>query len=103
MRYKSGLEESCPYAGGSANAQAYCSDPDRRTANGPEPRNHLGATTYHDMQVRYSTPWNATVSVGANNVFDKVPPLSLRAPYNQFDPQYDLPGAYYYMQYRQRF
>ncbi|QGW66309.1 TonB-dependent receptor [Lysobacter soli] len=103
MRYKSGLDESCPYAGGSTNAEAYCSDPDRVTADGPAPRNHLGATTYHDMQVRYNTPWNATVSVGANNVFDKEPPLSLRAPYNQFDPQYDLPGTYYYVQYRQRF
>ncbi|WP_342316579.1 TonB-dependent receptor [Lysobacter sp. FW306-1B-D06B] len=103
MRYKSGLEEECPYAGGSNDARAYCSDPDRVTADGPEPRNHLGAVTYHDIQVRYNTPWNATVALGANNVFDKEPPLSLKAPYNQFDPQYDLPGAFYYLQYRQRF
>jgi iron complex outermembrane receptor protein len=55
------------------------------------------------MQFRYNTPWNATVSVGANNVFDKDPPQSLTAPYNMFDPQYDVPGRYYYLQYRQRF
>ncbi|UNK51126.1 TonB-dependent receptor [Lysobacter sp. S4-A87] len=103
MRYKSGIDETCPYAGGSVNAESYCSDPDRRVATGPAPRNHLGAVTYHDLQVRYNTPWNGTVSVGANNVFDKEPPLSLTAPYNQFDPQYDLPGTFYYMQYRQRF
>jgi iron complex outermembrane receptor protein len=102
-RYKSGLDEACPYAGGSANADSYCSDPDRMTADGPAPRNYLGAVTYHDVQVRYNTPWNGTVSLGANNVFGKEPPLSLTAPYNQFDPQYDLPGTFYYMQYRQRF
>ncbi|MEG3792464.1 TonB-dependent receptor [Lysobacter sp. CCNWLW3] len=101
MRYKSGIDEVCPFTG--ANAQAYCSDPNRVTADGAAPRNHLGATTYHDMQFRYNTPWNATVSVGANNVFDKDPPLSLTAKYNMFDPQYDLPGRYYYLQYRQRF
>ena len=103
MRYKSGLFEACPYAGGSVNAEAFCSEPDRVTANGPAPRNYLGAVTYHDIQVRYNTPWNATVSLGANNVFGKEPPLSLVAPYNQFDAQYDLPGAFYYLQYRQRF
>ena len=73
------------------------------TAEGPAPRNYLGAVTYHDLQVRYNTPWNATVSVGANNVFDKTPPVSYSSPYNHFDPQYDLPGAFYYVQYRQRF
>lgn len=102
MRYKSGLDEVCPFSSKDPNI-AYCSDPNRRTADGAAPRNYLGAVTYHDIQVRYSTPWNATVSVGANNVFDKEPPLALTAPYNQFDPQYDLPGAFYYLQYRQRF
>ncbi|HEY0504109.1 MAG TPA: TonB-dependent receptor [Lysobacter sp.] len=102
MRYKSGLDEVCPF-GADDEEIAYCSDPNRRTATGPAPRNYLGAVTYHDIQVRYNTPWNATVSVGANNVFDKEPPLALTAPYNQFDPQYDLPGAFYYLQYRQRF
>jgi iron complex outermembrane receptor protein len=102
MRYKSGLDEVCPFGASDANI-AYCSDPDRMTADGPAARNYIGAVTYHDVQVRYNTPWNATVSIGANNVFDKEPPLALTAPYNQFDPQYDLPGAFYYLQYRQRF
>ena len=91
VRYKSGIDETCPAA-----FKAYCSSPDTL-------ENHLGATTYHDLQLRYNTPWNATVSIGANNVFDKDPPLALTAPYNQFDQQYDVPGRYYYMQYRQRF
>ncbi|WP_342316089.1 TonB-dependent receptor [Lysobacter sp. FW306-1B-D06B] len=103
MRYKSGLYETCVLDNDEGLADAYCSDPDRVTAEGPSPRNYLGAVTYHDIQVRYNTPWNATVSVGANNVFDKEPPTSYSSPYNNFDPQYDLPGAFYYVQYRQRF
>ena len=91
MRYKSGIDEDCP-----SKFKKYCSDPANL-------KNRLPSTTYHDVQVRYNTPWNATVSLGANNVFAKEPPLSLIAPYNQFDPQYDVPGRFYYMQYRQRF
>ncbi|KTF34063.1 TonB-dependent receptor [Xanthomonas vesicatoria] len=101
LRYKSGMAEACPLS--AALAQAYCSDPDRVTADGAEPRNHIGATTYHDIQVRYNTPWNATVSVGLNNAFDKDPPVAYSTSANRFDPQYDVPGRYMYMQYRQRF
>ncbi|MCF5928849.1 TonB-dependent receptor, partial [Xanthomonas perforans] len=101
LRYKSGMAEACPLS--AALAQAYCSDPNRVTADGASPRNHIGATTYHDIQVRYNTPWNATVSVGLNNAFDKDPPVAYSTSANRFDPQYDLPGRYMYMQYRQRF
>jgi iron complex outermembrane recepter protein len=102
MRYKSGLDEVCPFSPDDVDA-VYCSDADRVTADGSAGRNYIGAATYHDIQLRYNTPWNATVSFGISNVFDKEPPLALTAPYNQFDPQYDLPGAFYYLQYRQRF
>jgi len=100
-RYFSSLEEACPTS--SSFNQELCSDPDRRIEAGYAPRNHLGATTYHDIQARYNTPWNATVSVGVNNVFDKVPPVSYQAFANSFDVQYDTPGQFYYMEYRQRF
>ncbi|WP_434030314.1 TonB-dependent receptor [[Pseudomonas] boreopolis] len=101
VRYFSGMEENCTL--GRALAQAYCSDPNRVTANGAEPRNHLASTTYNDLQFRYNTPWNGTVSVGVNNAFDRDPPTSYSVSYNMFDPQYDVPGRFYYMQYRQRF
>ena len=98
-RYFSGMEEDCP-----TFAASLCSDPDRVVEAGEEPRNHIGATTYHDVQARYNTPWNATVSVGVNNVFDKDPPRSFQqANSNSFDYQYDTPGQFYYMEYRQRF
>jgi len=99
-RYFSSMEESC---GGFQAVPALCNDPDRVTASGPSPRHHLGATTYHDVQLRYNAPWKGTISFGANNVFAKEPPLSVQAFANSFDPQYDTPGRYYYMEYRQRF
>jgi iron complex outermembrane receptor protein len=36
-------------------------------------------------------------------VWDKDPPQSYAVAYNMFDPQYDLPGRYMYMQYKQKF
>jgi len=95
-RYFSGMEEECAYA-------AICTDPDRTIATGKSPRNHIGAATYHDLRVRYNAPWNGTLSLGVNNVFEKEPPVSGQAFANSFDPQYDTPGRYYYMEYRQRF
>ncbi|MCL7715721.1 TonB-dependent receptor [Stenotrophomonas mori] len=98
-RYFSSLVENCKYPG----VASLCSDPNRVTANGADPQHKLAATTYHDLQVRYNVPWNATVSMGVNNVFAKEPPVSTQAFANNFDYQYDTPGRYYYMEYRQRF
>ncbi|MGE8226010.1 MAG: TonB-dependent receptor [Stenotrophomonas sp.] len=98
-RYFSSLVENCKYP----TVAALCSDPNRVTASGKDPQNKLAATTYHDLQARYNVPWNATVSVGVNNVFAKEPPVATQAFANSFDYQYDTPGRYYYMEYRQRF
>ena len=97
-RYHSSLVESCPFPG-----TGLCSDEDRRTEDGPAPRNKLGAVTYHDVQARYELPWNGTVKLGVNNLFEKEPPVAYRAFANSFDPQYDVPGRYMYMEYVQRF
>lgn len=96
LRYKSGLKEECPFdAEEDPVAFGYCSD----GAEG----NYIGATTYHDVQFRYATPWNGTIKLGVNNLWDKQPPTSYVVAYNMFDPQYDLPGRFYYMQYQQKF
>jgi iron complex outermembrane receptor protein len=93
LRYKSGMTEECNLG---ATTIGYCSDPDNR-------ENHIGATTYHDVQFRYNTPWNGTVMLGVNNLWNKEPPTSYSVSYNMFDPQYDLPGRFMYMQYKQKF
>ncbi len=65
--------------------------------------NHVAATAFHDLQVSYNLPWNATVRIGANNLMDKDPPVIMGAFANSFDPQYVIPGRYSYLQYTQRF
>lgn len=95
-RYMSSLTEACDFP-------ELCSDSNRTTEDGYSPRNKLGATTYHDLQVRYNAPWNGTIKVGANNLFKKDPPVAQQAFANSFDPQYDVPGRYLYVEYAQRF
>ena len=65
--------------------------------------NHIAATAFHDLQVAYQLPWNATVRLGASNLFDKDPPVVMGAFANSFDPAYSIPGRYTYLQYTQRF
>ncbi|MET3931347.1 iron complex outermembrane receptor protein [Lysobacter sp. OAE881] len=68
-----------------------------------ESQHHIGATTYHDVSVYWNAPWNARVTVGINNLFDKNPPIVLNAFANTFDPQYELPGQFFYFRYSQKF
>lgn len=67
--------------------------------------NRQGASVYHDVQLRYNTPWNASVQVGVNNLFDKKRPITYsvsnsNATYQ--DPALDL-DRYFYVRYNQRF
>jgi iron complex outermembrane recepter protein len=66
-------------------------------------RNEIKATMYHDISVYWNAPWNAKVTLGLNNAFDKDPPRSVAAFANSFDPQYEVPGRFYYMRYSQKF
>ncbi|MBL8262696.1 MAG: TonB-dependent receptor [Xanthomonadaceae bacterium] len=73
-----------------------CSDP----AN---IENKLGGTTYHDATVFWKAPWNAKITLGVNNIFSKDPPVSFTTFANSFDPAYEIPGRFVYMQYNQKF
>ncbi|MFG3447015.1 MULTISPECIES: TonB-dependent receptor domain-containing protein [unclassified Stenotrophomonas] len=102
-RYYSGVKEQC------ANIALYpeeCSDPNQYAPwyKGSRNYNERGSVTFHDVQVRYSLPWDATVSVGANNVFDKLGPIMYSKPNSAFSYYggYDI-GRFIYMKYQQRF
>ncbi len=108
-RFRTKSQENCTNA---VVPATQCSDPngspfnvDGLASNGLEvvPTNILGATTYHDLQVRWKAPWNATISGGVRNVFDKDPPVAISASNNSFDPSYDIPGRFFYMSYNQKF
>ncbi len=67
-------------------------------------RRHVGSNTFHDLQFRYKTPWDARVSLGVNNVFKKEGPVMYSFPssgsayYGGFDQ-----GRFLYARYTQTF
>lgn len=68
------------------------------------PKNVLGSNTFHDIQVRWNAPWNGTIAIGMNNVFNH----TASADYNQPNSGYSYYGGYdigrfMYMKYQQRF
>jgi len=102
-RYYSGVKEQCLSL--SAHPDE-CSDPGQRAPwyAGVRNYNERGSVTFHDVQFRYSLPWDATVSVGANNVFEKYGPVMYTKPNSVFSYYggYDI-GRFIYMKYQQRF
>ncbi len=103
-RYFSGVKEACLDAD---ELPELCSVPDYSApdlSGAISPQNRIGSNTFHDVQVRWNAPWNATVSVGANNVFEhySAPMYSNPASGSAYYGGYDI-GRFVYMQYQQRF
>ncbi len=101
-RYYSSMKEKCSYdikGGPECNMPGFVS-PDR----GAYPTNRVGASAWHDVQVRWNAPWNGTIAVGANNVFDKQPQIMYSAPNSQYQYYggFDI-GRFYYLRYTQKF
>lgn len=102
MRYFSSIKENCAYdfAGGpECNLPGHIA-PD----TGAQPLNQTGSNTFNDVQVRYRAPWNATISLGANNVFDREGQVLYSQPNSQYSYYggFDI-GRMVYMKYQQRF
>ena len=106
VRYYSGIKEACLSA---LSFPDECSNPEYLHPGNQgqlvtETYNGHGATVFNDLQFRWKAPWNATVSVGANNAFNKVGPVLYSQPsanvsyYGGFDI-----GRFYYARYTQRF
>jgi iron complex outermembrane receptor protein len=104
-RYYSRQEEACPFYYNDYGFGALCNDAtvDADGAVQPGSQNKIGATTYHDASFYWKAPWNAKVTIGVNNVFNKTPPLAFNSFANSFDPQYDVPGRFFYLSYNQKF
>ena len=103
-RYYSSIKEPCSFdnvPGGGPE----CNMPDYIGSDSVATRlNHTGANTFHDLQFRWNAPWNATISVGANNVFDHVGPNLYSSPNSQYSYYggFDI-GRFYYVRYNQKF
>ena len=100
-RYYSAMYEACdPKA-------RVCSDVDFAapyTDGLVSPRHRVGSNTFNDVQFRYATPWESTVSLGVNNVFDRVGPTMYTQPNSSFNYYggFDI-GRFVYLQYQQKF
>ena len=68
-----------------------CSMPNREDNSAS--RNRLSATLYHDATFGYALgAWS--LALGANNVFNRDPPISRSATLNGYDAStYDIPGG----------
>ncbi|RNF81908.1 TonB-dependent receptor plug domain-containing protein [Montanilutibacter psychrotolerans] len=96
-RYYSGMTEQCV-------TNRPCNDPDRIANDEPAALRRTGSNTFHDVQFSWKAPWDATVAIGANNVFDHQGPIMFTAPDSAF-PYYggfDI-GRVVYLKYQQRF
>jgi iron complex outermembrane receptor protein len=99
-RYFSGAREDCYFAD-------RCSLPD---FTAPEYQgeiigaNELGSNTFHDLQVSWNAPWNATVAIGANNVFEHYAAPAYNQPNSGYSYYggFDI-GRFTYLKYQQRF
>ncbi|MCM2336489.1 MAG: TonB-dependent receptor, partial [Pseudomonas sp.] len=60
--------------------------------------------TFHDVQVRWNAPWNATIALGANNVFDHYAAPAYDQPNSGYSYYggFDI-GCFVYLKYQQRF
>jgi iron complex outermembrane receptor protein len=76
-RYYSGMKESCV-------TNRPCTDPDHYANGEPDPIRWTGSNTFHDLQVSWKAPWNATIAIGANNVFDHQGPIMFSSPNSDF-------------------
>lgn len=111
-RYYSEMFETCTYfIPGSTTPNLECNNIQDRptglltgTTSQLTRRNYVGGNTFNDVQVRWNTPWNGTLAVGANNVFDRVGPVMYSQPsanvsyYGGFDI-----GRFGYVKYTQKF
>lgn len=111
-RYYSSMKESCTYfIPGSTEPNLECNEvvyaPTGQltgTTSAISRRSAHGSNTFHDLQLRWQAPWDATISVGANNVFAHYGPVMYSQPsanvpyYGGFDI-----GRFVYMQYKQKF
>jgi iron complex outermembrane receptor protein len=104
-RYYSRQEEACPFYYNDYGFGELCNDAtvDADGVVQAGSQNHIGATTYHDASIYWKAPWNARVTLGVNNLFDKEAPVSFTTFANSFDPQYEVDGQFFYIQYNQKF
>ena len=109
LRYFSPYKAACAFPPPTTTTAFPCTLPDYYAPGvGIEPETQIPSVTFSDVQVSWKAPWNATFSVGANNVFNRTAPYvygyygsGSDTPYN-YNASYDI-GRYVYFRYQQKF
>ena len=109
MRYYPELDEDCTLvvltAGGLGQPERIeeiCDAPNG-TPQFPNAERTVEDAMYFDAQATWDAPWNGRITAGVRNLTDEEPPFSASAFANSYDPSYDIPGRFWYVQYTQRF
>jgi iron complex outermembrane receptor protein len=100
-RYLSRIDENCDLPVFFGNP-GLCSNPNG-SPQFPDGENEFDDTWYFDLQGTWDAPWNGRVTAGVRNLFDEDPPYSASTFANSFDPNYEIPGRFWYVQYSQKF
>ena len=107
-RYFSPYKANCAFDPSLGNTAFPCTLPNYYAPGvGVMPQTQIPSITFNDLQVYWNAPWNATISLGANDLFNRVSPnvyggyASGDTPFD-FNSSYDL-GRFVYMRYQQRF
>lgn len=102
LRYYPALDESC-IEPAQADRIDLCDRPDFASPTFfGDPEHVIDARTYTDLQLRWTPRDGTQLSLGVTNAFDRDPPVSYTA-FNSYDPSYDIPGRFWYANWRQRF
>lgn len=110
LRYFSPLKGSCAYPPPTKYTTFPCTMPNYYAPGiGVSPLTQFPSVIFNDLQVHWNAPWNATFSIGANNIFDRVGPYiygggfnSGTDSYNDYNASYDI-GRFVYVRYQQKF
>jgi len=89
---------------GASSLYSLCSGPGHLRDRMQAPRNRVGAVTHVDLETSWRAPWNGVFTLDARNALDRNPPLARSYnTFNSFIPDHDIPGRFYYANYRQKF
>jgi len=118
VRYYSSLSEPCIAPNPSLSEVFPCNNPTKDLASSPNGLNRQGGLAFNDVQVKWITPWQGRIALGATDVFNRKAPLSYTGVYSvtgplgptgtdgysdyPYNPQYDI-GRVIYLKYEQKF
>ncbi|GAB2542836.1 TonB-dependent receptor domain-containing protein [Rhodanobacter koreensis] len=110
VRYFSPIKGGCAYPPPTTTTVFPCTLPDYYAPGiGISPLTQQPSVTFNDLQVHWNTPWKGTLSLGVNNIFNRVGPYiygggfnSGTDSYNDYNASYDI-GRFVYFRYQQKF